>query len=468
MLRLLVLLLVTAWLLPAQVHLPQNKQGRTVSAYIEAFNGGKDSSMRQFFLEHISSADLRQTPLDKRLERMKAFRAEIKSLSVLKLIESTETGISIAARTGTGETVTLTFEFNPGPEHMFSGLRIESGESPPTSGPPMDRTEFLTTVEQYLRQRAGDDMFSGAVLVQRDTNVLFERAFGDADKQFSIPNRVDTKFNIGSICKFFTRIAIGQLLQAGKLSLDDHLSSLLPEYPNAAVARRITVDQLLTMRSGMGDIFGDSFDRAPKDRIRSLQDYLPFFVRDSLLFEPGTQRRYSNAGFIVLGLIIEKLSGQDYYAYEREHIFRPAGMTNTDWYPLSSVTPNLATGYTRPGDTARAWNSNIHLLPERGSSAGGGYTTLDDLARLMRALTEGALLSPRYSEWVLGGDLPSSDPGMPLRHGAIGMAGGTAGVNAAVEFDAGRGDLVVVLSNYDPPSAETVARQVSGWLKRLK
>jgi len=230
----------------------------------------------------------------------------------------------------------------------------------------------------------------------------------------------------------------------------------------------VTIDQLLNMSSGMGDFFGEKFDNTPKDKIRTLYDYLQFFVNDTLLFEPGTQRRYSNAGYTVLGLIVEKVAGKDYYSYVREHIFARAGMKNSDWFPSDGVVPNLATGYAHPEGDERTWISNVHMLPGRGSSAGGGYSTLDDLQMFIHALLNGKLLSPKYTEWMLTSTLPATDPPMPLKHGGIGIAGGTAGVNAAVEFDAESGNIVIVLSNYGPPAAEAVSKQIREMMRRVK
>ena len=218
----------------------------------------------------------------------------------------------------------------------------------------------------------------------------------------------------------------------------------------------------------MGDFFGEKFENTPKDKIRSLADYLQFFVKDSLEFEPGTQRRYSNAGYIVLGLIIEKISGEDYYDYVRKHIFLPAGMTSTGSYMMDGVTPKLATGYEHPESSAAAWESNIYTAPARGSSAGGGYSTLHDLFRFLRALRTGKLLSAKYSAWMLSGDSPKDNPKLPLTTGSIGIAGGAPGINAAIEFSAAGGNTVIVLANYSPPAAGEVAKVLRGYLERIK
>ena len=167
------------------------------------------------------------------------------------------------------------------------------------------------------------------MLVARGDQVLVHEARGLASREYAAANRTATRFNLGSINKLFTRVAIGQLAEQGKLSLDDTIGKFLPAYPNREAAAKVTVRQLLDMTSGVGDFFGKKFADTPKDRIRTLEDYLPFFAAEPLLFAPGSQRRYSNGGYVVLGLIVAKASGQSYFDYVRDHIYSPAGMTAT-------------------------------------------------------------------------------------------------------------------------------------------
>lgn len=451
----------------SQVKLPNTPEVAIVTAYIRAFNSGNESIMKDFIRNNFSENSLKDRSIDSRLERYRMMRAEMKSLEIQKLISSREKELSILAKAGNGETLTLGFEFDD--SHKLSGIRIMLGESEPEEiGPPMTKKEFLVEIEKYLSEIVRADKFSGAVLIARDTNIIFKNAYGYADKPFNTPNRIDTKFNLGSINKFFTRLAIGQLAEAGKLSFDDLIIKHIPDYPNKTVAQKVTIKHLLEMTSGLGDFFGEKYEMIPKIRIRTLQDYLQLFVKDSLLFEPGTNRRYSNAGYIVLGLIIEKISGVDYYSYVRENIFKRAGMENTDSYMMDGITPNLATGYTHPEGDSINWVSNIYTAPARGSSAGGGYSTVDDLFKFIQALRNGKLLSAKYSHWMLTGDLPETDPELPLKKGDFGIAGGAPGINAAVEFDASTGSLVIVLGNYDPPAAMEVARKLRGLLMRTK
>ena len=219
------------------------------------------------------------------------------------------------------------------------------------------------------------------------------------------------------------------------------------------------------MTSGVGDFFGERFDAMPKDRFRTNADFLPMFAGNPLAFEPGSRRRYSNGGYVVLGAIVEKVSGQSYYDFVREHIFLPAGMTNTDSFEADLPVPNLAEGYTRESGsggqgTTEPRRKNIYSRPARGSAAGGGYSTAEDLLRFTSALLADKLLSPAYTDWYLSGVEPGKGAPPPRAKGAVGWSGGAPGINAELEADLSTGYIVIVLGNYDPPAAGTVARAI--------
>jgi CubicO group peptidase (beta-lactamase class C family) len=283
------------------------------------------------------------------------------------------------------------------------------------------------------------------VLIAKNFQVLFQQAYGFADREKKIPNRKDTKFNLGSINKNFTRAAILQLEKQGKLSLPDPIQKFLPDYPNRQAAEKVTIQQLLDMTSGIGDFFGPRYEATPKENIRSLQDYLPLFADQPLKFEPGTNNRYSNGGYIVLGVLIEKASGLDYYTYVRENIFKPNGMLDTDSYERDKAVPNLALGYTRRGRPGGERVLNQATLPGRGSSAGGGYSTAEDLLKYVKALSLGKIFLPDIAN-------------------GLGIAGGAPGINANLEWDRRSGYVVIVLTNFDPPTAGRASRQIMSWL----
>jgi len=284
------------------------------------------------------------------------------------------------------------------------------------------------------------------VVVAQNGVPQFERAYGMADREAGRANDLETSFNIGSINKLFTQVAIRQLADAGKLNLDSTLARAWPDYPNQDVARKVTIRQILTMRSGIqGNIFAAPDGKTRHDVV-SLQDYFDLFKSEPLQFEPGSKQQYSNAGYIVLGLLIEKLSGENYYEYIRRHIYEPAGMTQTGSWRVDRWPANTAIGYTSgeraaEGGEGAARSRNTDFLPGKGSSAGGGYSTAHDLLRFLNALR--------------AHKIPSAPEA-----GNVGIAGGAPGLNAAVEGDLPGGYDVIVLANLDPPAAERVARLI--------
>jgi len=298
--------------------------------------------------------------------------------------------------------------------------------------------------EARVDSLASAQQFSGVILVAKNGTPLVERAYGMADREAGRANDLETSFNIGSINKLFTQVAIRQLADAGKLNLDSTLARAWPDYPNQDIARKVTIRQILTMQSGIqGNIFAAPAGKTRHDVV-SLQDYFELFKNEPLQFEPGSKQQYSNAGYIVLGLLIEKLSGENYYEYIRRHIYEPAGMTQTGSWRVDRWPANTAIGYTRGGQDApptTPLQRNTDFLPGKGSSAGGGYSTAHDLLRLMNALRTHKIASAPEA-------------------GNVGVAGGAPGLNAAVEGDLPGGYDVIVLANLDPPAAERVARLI--------
>jgi CubicO group peptidase (beta-lactamase class C family) len=229
------------------------------------------------------------------------------------------------------------------------------------------------------------------------------------------------------------------------------LLKVVPDYPNKEVASKITIHQLLTHTSGLGDFFGKVFQDSSKDRFTTIESHLPLFAEKPLLFEPGTKWSYSNAGFIVLGLVIEKVSGDTYYGYVREHVFKPAGMINTYNYYIDADVPNLALGYTAEGPGAgpnTPRKTNLCFL-QRGASAGGGYSTVEGLRRFADALLGHKLLNKDYTELDLTGKVAAGRGGAKYAYGMaeqivngvriVGHSGGAPGISSNLDMypDAG-------------------------------
>jgi len=317
----------------------------------------------------------------------------------------------------------------------------------------------IREIASHLEELDAEEKFSGAVLIARDGSPVLERAYGIANRNYDLPNQLDTKFNLGSMNKMFTAVAVLQLVEQGLISVDDRIIEHLPAYPNQEVADKVTIHQLLTHTSGMGDMSAQEFSDTSKDKFKQHNDYLPLFVDQPMKFEPGTLSSYSNTGYIVLGLIIEQTSGQTYYDYVRENIYQPCGMTDTDSFETDRVVPNIAIGYAGNLRNYGELASNFYSLPFKGISAGGGYSTVGDMLKFSNCLLNHQLLSPEFTEILLEGKVDSPIPGwegkyaygfmvsMLNDHRVVGHGGSLPGVCSNLEILPDLGYTVVILSN---------------------
>jgi CubicO group peptidase (beta-lactamase class C family) len=420
-----------------------------VREYVAAFNEG-EAAMRSF-LERSAAQNV---PIDQRLARYRELKGDMRTLAIRAIVSSTADAVAADLANADGAVARFEFMLAGG---KLTGIGVEMGGPGPGAPEerlaPRDEATAAADIAALVAQAAAADEFSGVVHVARGDYPTWSTAVGDADKSSHVKNTLETKFNLGSIGKAFTAIAIAQLVHAGRLSLDDTVGRFLPDYPNAVVRERVAVKHLLDMESGIGDFFGPKYEAADRTHLRTLADYLPLFAGEPLHFAPGQKREYSNGGFVVLGLIVEKVSGQPYDEYLRAHLFAPAGMRDTGFFPKSEPAAGRATGYTtRLGNGRR---SNFETLPERGSSAGGVYSTAPDLLRFVKAAGSGDLV-PLEALLRVGRD--------PR---AMGVAGGAPGLNAALDTGV-NGYTVIVLSNYDPPSAERLARAITRVLRSVK
>jgi CubicO group peptidase (beta-lactamase class C family) len=399
-------------------------------------------------------------------------------LEIVGIIADEPHCLTIRTSEPEGNALRFIFDFETGPPHRIISMSVELGDdrggtdlSPLELPAGADSELIAAALSSWFGELAEEDLFSGTSLIALRGQPIFTGAWGLANREWSVPNSVDTRFDLGSINKSFTQVAIGQLINQGKLSLDNTIGDLLPDYPNPEVAGKVTIRHLIEHSSGLGDIFTDEFFRSSKALYRGPRDFFWLFADRPLLFEPGERFEYSNAGFMVLGAIIEAASGEPYDQYITRHVFEPAGMTNSGFFANDEPVPNVAVGYTRMGreEGASGLRNNLFHLPVKGNSAGSAQSTVEDLLRFDTALREHQLLPPAYTEWYFGGDEPdtaeqSKIPGERATV-AVGIAGGAPGVSAVLESD---GDLaVIILSNYDPPIAETVARSLFRPLKRV-
>jgi hypothetical protein len=224
---------------------------------------------------------------------------EQRDLQIVGVTADAPHHIDVHTHTAAGDPLAFQFDFETEAPHRITGLSVKLGEPGPALALPDLALPAHATSEQtaevlnaWFNRLAADDVFSGAVLVAAKGKTVFTGAWGLASKRWNVPNSVDTRFDLGSINKSFTQIAIGQLLQAGKLALDTPFAAYLPDYPNPEVARAVTVRQLLSHTSGLGDIFNDRFFRSSRSRYRSPRDFFELFADEPLKFQPGTGRVY--------------------------------------------------------------------------------------------------------------------------------------------------------------------------------
>jgi len=345
---------------------------------------------------------------------------------------------------------------------IAASFSVAQSPTPETSVKP--EASIAREIDGYLDSLVAENKLSGAVLVAKDGIAIASKTAGIANKATGAPIALNTKFNLGSMNKMFTAVAVAQLAQAKRLSFDDLISKHLPDYPNKEVADKVTIHQLLTHTSGMGMYWNEKF-MAQREKLLTVAAHLPLFANDPLLFPPGEKFQYSNSGYMVLGAIIEKVSGQDYYSYVREHIYKPAGMTDTGFYEPGKEIPNLAIGYTKmepDGKKLEEARDNTKTREVKGGPAGGGYSTVGDLVKFHMALRGHKLLNEEYTKLVTTGKVEAGGPMGRYAYGfsdkmfdgkhIVGHNGGSGGIAANFEMYPDSGYTSVILMNADPPA----------------
>ena len=325
---------------------------------------------------------------------------------------------------------------------------------------PTVNEQTIKQLKQWIQAQVDEGKFSGVVLVAKDFEPVFYETFGLASKRYNVRVSKETKFRLASVNKIFTATAILKLVEQKKLSLDDPVSKYIDGLADPR-AENVTVRHLLTHSSGWGSYWGHPEFLNNREKLRSLDDYMAFIKDIKLDFDPGSKRQYSNSGYTILGAIIEKVTGQSYYDYVRNSIFKPAGMSSTDSFEIDHVAPNLATGYTnmdvnnQRSGTGYTYE-NIFTASVKGTSAGGGCSTSGDLLKFAEAVIKNKIVSKESEEFLRCDIGTKSEPGDFLFHN-----GGGPGQNTWVQSDVRTGYTIIVLCNLDPPCGSNVVRKIS-------
>ena len=310
-------------------------------------------------------------------------------------------------------------------------------------------------IENFLEELNHQNSFSGVILIAKNDSILFEKAYGFANLDFNIPNTLDTKFNIASMGKMFTGISIMQLVEKGKLTTSDNVGKYLPEYPNRIVRDSVSIHQLLTHTSGLPDFMTPEYYASNKDKFRTLHDFSYLYQTKELNYKPGTKFVYCNSDYMLLGLIIERITGQTYDEYIEENIFNIAKMTNTKNYMKDHIVEDLAVGYSRSTFYFGELMKNTYLGGVTGGPAGGGYSTLKDLFNFSKALKNNKFLNTNNTHVLTKGKADENTYAYGFvdvktnNHKIIGHSGGHFGVACELRIFEDLNYTVILLTNRD-------------------
>jgi CubicO group peptidase (beta-lactamase class C family) len=454
------------------VEFPKSPAGDRARGLFDLFNGKMTIEPKDFVRENCSEGFKSRVPENSWGGAIQQIKAMAAPYDLASIDRSDPNGIAFTIRSKSkGMAFAIEVAVEPQAPHLISGMMFRPAgpaagapaatpAAPKPQAPP--HPPDMARIKIYLEEQARAGRFSGTALVAKDGQPLLLESAGFASKRFKAPNNADTQFSLGSLNKSFTAVAVLQLVEAGLVGIDDPIGKYLDFFPKD-VGEKVKVRHLLDMSSGWGDYWENPYFLQHKYELRSLADYMAFIKDIPLDFEPGTGSQHSNTGYEVAGALIEKVSGMDYFAYVREKIYRPAGMTDTDSYDRDGPYENLAVGYTNmhplaKGATDFRWE-NTYILSRRGTPAGGGYSTAGDMLKYDTALRGDKLLGKGYVDFLNSrfqgkiGD-PFTPPGVQR------SAGGANGVSTFFGRDLRYGYTIIVLTNVDNPVAIDIGNEI--------
>jgi CubicO group peptidase (beta-lactamase class C family) len=450
---------------------------------LDAYNSGRTDSLEAVIARLYPPPALERRSAASRATAFRLWWRNYGRLMPLRVDSLTDVAAVVTVRAGLTEGWgTLYIDVDSTVPHPITGIGMIPFREPIDWRESSIATdaELAAEVERLAHRLVEADAFSGVVLLTRDGRPLLRRAFGFADREAQRINTMESPFELASVGKMFTAVAVAKLAEQGRLSLDATIDSMLPDYPAGQSGSQVTVHHLLTMSSGIPDLFRSPRYWAGRAGIRTLADYWPFFATAALQFPPGTEWSYSNSNFLILGAIVERVSGVPFATAVEQLVFRPSGMTRTRY--RSGAVAERARGYTHmppgsapgaPADPDRWYPANQEQEAQSdsatGSPAGGGISTADDLTRFAEALVRGRLLGQEITARVMTGYLPTEYDG---RHGygletrvwngvrIVGHGGAFTGVSNQVDFYPDLGYVLVVLGNSDASGTEAIANRV--------
>jgi CubicO group peptidase (beta-lactamase class C family) len=455
-------------------NMPAGKPGQIIQTLIESINS-KDPATYQRFLEDYCSDEFRDLPMQQHLNNFNRFARETGGIEFhsVRNYEPKQQGrlVVIAKDKNYDSWRGIILMLDPSNDGLVAGMQLAPARTPSdVVEKRLSEKETIEKISATLKRLVDSDTFSGTALIAKGDNVLLEFAGGEASKRFHVKNNMDTRFNLGSMNKMFTSTAINQLVEQKKISLDDTIEKYVDQsWLPAEMTSKIKIRHLLSHTSGLGSYFNQDYFNGSRERFRNVDDFKELVQDETLAFEPGERFQYSNTGMLLLGVVIEQVSGENYFDYIRENIYKPAGMALTDSYAMDEPVENLAIGYIPDPESAQGYRNNIFRHVIKGGPAGGGFSTVGDLHKFARALQNGNLVSKESLNemWTDQSDsgygfgfIVSQSPTGTI----VGHSGGFPGLNGQLDLYVDNGFVVSVLSNYDggaSPVATYIRQQIA-------
>lgn len=437
-----------------QTESPAEKRAKEL---VQIINSGNRAEFQKY-VEGNFGTEMLGIPMDRHLNFFSSVYDASRGYEISGVQETKPNEATLLVKNKlTGEWDALAVVVEAESPHRIAGIGFRSPKLPDSEkAKKLSQKEITREMDGFMKKLADADVFSGTVLMAKDGVPIYKAAFGMANKDFAVANKIDTKLNLGSMNKMFTTVSIAQLVEKGKLSFDDPLSKFIPDFPDAESAKKIKIKHLLTHTAGLGGYFSEKWNKISRAEFRTVDDMMKMVKEDEkLLFEPGSRWQYSNTGMLVLGKVLEIVSGQSYFDYVRENIYKPAGMINTGCFELDKVNENLAVGYIKDyTDKGITFRNNIFMHVMRGGPQGGCYSTVEDLLKFSNALQSNKLVGADYVKTLTTAkpELNSPNYGYGFQIGSdgknFGHGGGFSGISSNLTVFPETGWTIIVMSNY--------------------
>ena len=418
--------------------------------WLDAFNSGDSAQISAFWQKYGRNG------ADDRVAGDLRMRTMTQGMAIYRIEEDTDAHLVALMKENRGAYSESTMDLASVNPPVVAGMMGHPAPPPEGSGNPAASDDQLADrVKEDVVAMHGPDAFSGAILIAHNGKIVVDQAWGMADETKHIRNTVDTQFCIGSMNKMFTAVATFSLRNKESSRSISRLPPIGPIIRTATSPRVSRFENCSIILAVPATFLLPSIKRIARKR-EHLRTTSSSLEAGPVAFEPGSRMEYSNYGFILLGRIVELVSGEPYQQYVQEHIFRPAGMMHTDSRPEAEHVKGRAIGY-RSGQNGLVPNTNG--MPWSGTSAGGGYSTVGDLFLFAEALQSGKLLGPELLREATQASAKRPDYGMGfyvLPNGGYGHGGGSPGINGELHILPHSGYVLVALANRDPRMATNI------------